>query len=394
MKIGVDACCWSNKRGFGRFTRELLTAMVATETPHTFVFFADQATAAVSTFPEGVEVVAASTKEMPTEAAAAAGRRSLGDMMALTRQVRKHDLDLFFFPAVYSYFPILNRTQVVVTIHDVIADNDPKSTFPNRRAQFFWQAKERLALFQSDRVLTVSKHSKRTICSYFGLPETAVAVTTEGASATFRNLPHDAAMHQVLRPYGLEPTGRFVLYVGGISPHKNLQTLVDAFAALIQDPATADVKLVLVGDYERDGFYTDYPRLKQQVEHLGLEEQVVFTGYVPDDELVYLYNAAHLLAFPSLDEGFGLPAVEAMQCGTPVAASNRGSLPEIVGGAGRLYDPLDPIAIRQVLHEILQNDTLRASLQQQSLARAQQFTWHQAAEQTLRLFEQMQEVRA
>ena len=126
MKIGVDACCWSNRRGFGRFTRELLTALVA-EGGHEYVFFADRETAEAATFPAGVEVVTAATTVSPTEAASAEGRRSLADLWALTRTVARHDLDLFFFPAVYSYFPLLNRTRVVVTLHDVIADHHPEA---------------------------------------------------------------------------------------------------------------------------------------------------------------------------------------------------------------------------------------------------------------------------
>lgn len=382
MTIGVDACCWSNRRGFGRFTRELLGAMAARNDGHTYVYFADRATAEAATFPDGVEVVVADTEESPTEAASAEGRRSLGDLWALTREVRRRDLDVVFFPAVYSYFPVLNRAPVVVTIHDVIADHHPRATFPNKRLMYFWKAKQRLALLQSSRVLTVSEASKDAICEYFGLPQSRVGVTTEAANSEFRRLAEGPSC-EVLARYGLQPGERFVLYVGGISPHKNLGTLVEAHRALVESPATADVRLVLVGDYRGDAFHSDYPRLTAQIDRLGLADRVVFTGYVPDPDLVHLYNAAALHAFPSLEEGFGLPAVEAMQCGAPVVASDRGSLPEIVGDAGRLFDPTDAEALRRTLAEVLEGDGVADRMRRCGLARARQFTWEEAARRTV-----------
>ena len=172
-------------------------------------------------------------------------------------------------------------------------------------------------------------------------------------------------------------------HVGGISPHKNLGRLVDAFEALSLNPSVADVRLVLVGDYAGDVFHSDYPRLKEQIESLGLSHRVTLTGFVPDDDLVHLYNAAQLLVFPSLEEGFGLPAVEAMACGTPVVASDRGSLPEIVGEAGLLFDPMDAHAIERALESVLRDDDLRAGMAQRGLARSSLFTWENAARRTI-----------
>lgn len=389
MTIGVDASCWANQRGFGRFTRELLRALVAEDKRNKYIFFADDATAAASEFPEGVHVAASSTDVPPTEAASAAGRRSLGDVWALTRQVLRHDLDLFFFPAVYSYFPILNRTKIVLTVHDVIADHYPEATFPNKKLMYFWKLKQNLALFQAHTVLTVSEASKRAICDYFGTPSDRVQMTTEAASPVFRQLPRNGTTAEVLRAHGLQPGERFVLYVGGISPHKNLGTLVDAFRLLTADPDFADVKLVLVGDYARDTFHSDYPRLKAQVARLDLEDRVIFAGFVSDEDLAHLYNAAALLVFPSLEEGFGLPAVEAMSCGTPVVVSDRGSLPEIVASAGRLFDPTRPEAIRDALRAVLGDDALRAEMARRGLARAETFTWQHAAQKTLDVFHQL-----
>ena len=196
-------------------------------------------------------------------------------------------------------------------------------------------------------------------------------------------------MDQVLRRFRLDDDTRFLLYVGGISPHKNLKTLVSAYHQLVCDDRFSDVRLVLVGDYQNDSFYSDYPSLKQHIDQLQLGERVVFTGYIEDQDLAYLYNAASLLVMPSLEEGFGLPAIEAMACGTAVAASNKGSLPEIVGKAGRFFEPTNVRAIRDVLGQVLCDDFMRKEMRETGLTRARQFMWDRAAKDALGIFDQL-----
>lgn len=385
-RIGIDACCWSNRRGFGRFTRELLTVLVAADTKHEYIFFVDQDTARTGEFPPEVKLVVAQTEVAPTVAAAASGRRSLKDMWALSRAVAKEPIDLFFFPAVYSYFPIVNRCKIIVTIHDMIADHHPERVFPNWKSKVFWKLKQNIALRQGDMILTVSNHAKRQIVDYFRIPAARVATTTEGPSEAFTYRPNSTKAASVLERYGLQPDEPFVLYVGGISPHKNLGVLVDAFHQLSNDPLFARHKLVLVGDYKGDVFYSHYGDLKADIEQRGLEKAVLFTGFVPDPELVELYNAARALVLPSLEEGFGLPAVEAMACGTPLISSDRGSLPEVVGQAGRLFDPCRPDVLVTVLREVLGSESMRDQMRQAGLKRSRLFTWESAAQSTVRLF--------
>lgn len=389
MRIGVDACCWSNRRGFGRFTRELLEAVIANDTKNEYLFFVDRETAESGEFPQTVQKVVAPTRVSPTEAASAEGRRSLRDLWALSHQVLKHKVDLFFFPAVYSYFPILNRTKIVVTLHDVIADHHPELIFPNKKLKLFWKMKQNLAIRQADLILTVSEYSKHEIIEYFGVPESRVKVISEAARPVFSVLPRSVEMDQVLQRFQLDGDTRFLLYVGGISPHKNLKTLVSAYHQLVCEDRFSDVRLVLVGDYQNDSFYSDYPSLKQHIDQLQLEEKVVFTGYIEDQDLAYLYNAASTLVLPSLEEGFGLPAIEAMACGAPVAASNRGSLPEIVGKAGRFFEPTSARAISDVLRQILSDDLLRNEMRATGLTRAREFMWDKAANEAIAIFDEL-----
>ena len=156
MRIAIDACCWSNLRGFGRFTRELVSHMVAEHPGHEYTLVVDRATAEASRLPAGTRVEIVDTREAPTRAASAAGARSPADLWRMARAAARVPADLFFFPAVYSYFPMLRRIPTVVTFHDAIAESHPRLIFPGARARLFWTAKTWLALRQASRILTVS----------------------------------------------------------------------------------------------------------------------------------------------------------------------------------------------------------------------------------------------
>lgn len=383
MQIGVDASCWSNKRGFGRFTRELLEALVAEDTQNEYLFFIDRKTAETDEFPAQVKKIVANTEFSPTQAASAESSRSAKDLWAMSREVLKHKIDIFFSPAVYSYFPIFNRTKIIVTLHDVIADHHPELIFPNKKSHLFWRLKQNIAIRQANLILTVSENAKEQIIEYFKLPESRLRVITEAARAVFTVLPNDERMNETLQHHNLKADEKFLLYVGGISPHKNLNTLINAFQRL------DDSKLILVGDYKDDPFFSAYPALKKQVEELGLTEKVIFAGFVEDIDLAYLYNAATLVVLPSLEEGFGLPAVEAMACGTPVAASNRGSLPEVLGEAGVFFEPLDVENMANVIKQVLSDDARREEMKQIGLDRSKQFMWKKAATDLLAIFNEL-----
>jgi len=387
VRIGIDATCWGNRRGYGRFTRELLDALVRLDQTNKYIFFADSETVAGNDLPESVDTVVVQTRVSPAKAAAAAGNRSLGDIWSMTRSVLRHKVDVFFFPTMYSYFPVLNRVKVVVTLHDMIADNYPELTFSNSRSRYFWGLKQRLAISQASLIATVSEYSKSQIVEQFNLPTSRLRVISEAAQPIFRVTEPGRKRTEVLERYGLGSEGKFLLYVGGISPHKNLSILIDAFHKIRS--TSPDVKLVLVGDYKDDPFLSAYPALRSQVNDLDLAGSVIFTGFVPDVDLVEMYNAATLLVLPSLDEGFGLPAVEGMACGTPVASSDRGSLPEVLGDAGEFFDPLNVSEISSVVGSLLADREKRGRLSERGLERSQLFRWERSATETLSIFNEL-----
>jgi glycosyltransferase involved in cell wall biosynthesis len=392
MKVGIDATCWCNKRGFGRFTRELVTALVTFPHDDEYVLFSDRQTADVADFPESCRVAVADTSAAAVQAASADGRRSISDVLAMRRMVQHEQLDLMFFPAVYSYFPVNRGIPCIVTFHDIIAETLPRLVFRSWRSRLCWQLKCRLATRRADLVLSVSQASKEGLMRYFGLSEGSIAVVGEAPASSFtRAAMSKGKDSEVLKRYGLEPQKRYILYVGGISPHKNIDTLIKAFAEVHNDISLDDVHLVLVGDWAGDAFNTCYEELCTLTASLGINDFVRFTGFVPDEELVHLYKACEVFVLPSYLEGFGLPVVEAMSCGAAVIASNVGSLPEVLDGAGELFDPRDSAALADCLKRIMKDSAYRRHLQARSSRRALDFTWEASARQLRDVFDKVKQ---
>jgi len=391
MHIAIDACCWSNRRGFGRYTRELLTSLVREQSLHRYTLVVDAATAAQGEFPEGASLEVVRTREQPTRAAAAAGARSPSDLWRMSRAASRIPADAFFFPAVYSYFPILRRVPTVVTFHDAIAENHPRLIFPGLRSRLFWWLKCRAALSQADRILTVSESARTRLAAAFGRAAPPISVVHEGPGGIFRPLEDADRARAVLARYQLPEGLPLLLYVGGISPHKNLGRLLEAFARLLRE---TPCHLALVGDHSGDSFFGCYTALVDARRALGIDRSVTFTGFVSNEDLVALYNAATAFVLPSLEEGFGLPAVEAMACGLPVAASRRGSLPEVLGSAAVFFDPEDAVGMAALLARLLTEGPLRESLRAAGLAQASRYSWSAAARETIRVLEDVLAVRA
>lgn len=392
MNIGVDASCWTIKRGYGRYTRELLRALLTIDRENAYWLFLDAETARHSKdLPQAARHVIVETTRAATLAASADGRRSFRDLWAMRRAVydRRRDLDLFYFPAEYTFFPLRGRPKTIITFHDATAERYPEFIFPNWRSRLFWALKIRWALRQADLMVTVSESARRDIIQAFRLSEERVSVVPDAPNSAFRPVSDEAHTRRVVAKYGIRNNDRVILYVGGLSPHKNLATLIEAYARLIRERGIKNTRLVLTGDFQGDVFYSCYPALRKQVETLGLGDDVIFTGFVADADLLYFYNAAQVLVMPSFNEGFGLPAVEAMACGTPVVASRAGALPEVVGEGGLFFDPRVPEELTNHLQALLENTSLQNALGRKGLSRAQQYSWDQSASAVLALFEKV-----
>jgi len=382
MRIGIDACTWANRRGYGRFTRTLVRTMVAESPQHDYTLVVDQRTAAESDFPEAARIEIVETSEQPTQAASAYGSRRARDVWKMSATVARSRFDVFLFPTSYSFFPVFGKTPTVVVFHDAIAEQHPEFIFPRRRSRLMWKLKTWLALRRADRLVTVSQNARQQISTVFRRPLAKIDAITEGPADCFQLLDTTNSRAAVLKRHRLPENVPLILYVGGISPHKNLDTLVRA-ARQVKEPW----HLVLVGDYSGDSFFSSYNDVSELTQKLGLTERLTFTGYVPDEDLSVLYNVATMLVLPSFGEGFGLPVIEAMACGLPVAVSNRGSLPEIVNDAGLLFDPSSEKEISDAISRLLTNESLRNELRNKSQARAKLFSWKNGARKMISILE-------
>ena len=378
--VAIDGACWWNDRGFGRFTRELVRALAArtSESGFQYTLFLERDNPASGLFPEPPSQVRVEIVGTPSSRASmsGAGARTPLHMLKMGRALAAARPDLIFFPAIYSWVPVPSRAPSIVTIHDAIPERFPRLIFPTRTNELLWRAKSKASRALSSRVLTVSKASAREITELLGVPPNRIDITSEAADAIFRRRD-PVSRSETLVKVGLED-GPFLLYVGGFNAHKNVLVLLEAFASL-----EAPIRLVLVGDTSGKGFHDDIPAIRRWIDtRPELANRVALPGWLTDDELVNLYSTASTLLMPSLSEGFGLPAIEAMSCGCPVICSNRTSLPEVVGDAGLLVEPTDSAAIARAVRSVLTDKTLAKNLRAAGQARAATFTWERGARLT------------
>ncbi len=273
--------------------------------------------------------------------------------------------------------PPFATARVVLTIHDISYERYPQwftSTDLLYMRAFVPPTARRAAA-----VLTVSEYSKRDIVRRYCVPPERVFVTYLAADPVFQPLQRDVESLSTMRErYG---TGdRYILCVGNLQPRKNLVTLINAYVRLRQADAMRH-KLILVG---RKGWL--YDDIFAKARDSGYTDDLVFTDYVPDKDLVSLYNGADVFVYPSLFEGFGLPPVEAMACGTPVITSNTSALPEVVGDAAITVDPLNVEALATAIAQLLRDAELQKRLSLEGLQRAASFSWDNTARRILDVY--------
>ena len=304
LTIGVDATTWWNKRGFGRFTRGQLGAMLAEPRGHKFVLFVDQEPVEEMLLPH-VEIVRVATSATVTDSAVADGSRSVRDVLAFRRATFGRQIDVFWFPAVYSWYPSNRAIPTIVTFHDAIAERFTALVMPQLRGRLLWNLKVWLAKRSARHIATVSHAAREEIVRYLGIPAGKISVILEAADARFRPVEDETQRQAAREELGL-PVGRqLIVYVGGLAPHKNLAGLIRGFdAAVATDPAMADVDLVLAGDPKGDGFHSNVDELRALAASPQLRGRVHFPGFVPDLLLPALYSDALVVAMPAFSEGF------------------------------------------------------------------------------------------
>jgi glycosyltransferase involved in cell wall biosynthesis len=303
--------------------------------------------------------------------------RTLWEYGVLPRLVRREGFDLFH--GLGSLSPSARPCPLVLTVHDLIHRRFPRSVPPGYRV--FMRAVLPVVARRADRIIVPSRATAGDVVRFLNVPEDRLRLVAYGPGCDFQRVDDAVAQDAVLTRHGLRRP--FVLSVCRGYAHKNLAGLLRAFAVLRRG-GRQEVQLALVGEPYRSGHEVD--RLTAQ---LGLRGAVVFTGFVENAELQALYSAATVFAFPSLAEGFGLPILEALACGTPVVASDASAVPEAVGPAGVLANARDPDAFAAALARVLDDPGLQEDLRRRGLVRVKEFSWERCAAETLAVYREL-----
>lgn len=371
MKIGIDARMFkTGKTGIGTYIKNLTDNIFAIDRNNEYLLFLLEPEYSMYQiqFPNVKKVLVDSHWY------------SWKEQIFLPYQLYKEKVDLLHFP--HFNTPVMYRDKNILTIHDITPKFFPGHKINSwvRRAGFDFAFTQSLA--KADKIIAVSSRTKDDLVQHFGVESNKIKVIYEGVSADFQVIDKEILRSKNIgEKYGI--TKPFLLYVGVWRNHKNVVNLIRAFNLLIQK-YKLDLQLVIGG--EEDPYY---PEVRRTWQSLGLEKHIVTPGLIPQEELPYFYNLASVFVFPSFYEGFGLVGLEAMLCGTPVAASDRGSLPEVLGEAAIYFDPANPEGMAEIIKKVLEDKELKEKLITQGLQQVKKYSWRKCAEETLELYEEM-----
>lgn len=303
--------------------------------------------------------------------------------LTLSAELRRNPVDVLH---VQFTAPPFSPCPIVVSIHDLSFEHLPET--------FKWRSRKQLRITvrrsarAASQVIALSDYARNDIVNTYGLEPEKVSVIPLAASAHFQPVKGEEQLQRVRQTYGIE--GDYILSVGAIQPRKNLSRLVAAYSRLRRVGPQGNLpKLVLVGKCA-----WLYDETLRTIKELGVSESVILTGYVPESDLPALYSGALCFVYPSYFEGFGLPPLEAMQCGAPVIVGDKTSLPEVVGDAGILMDPFDVDDMAAAIEKVISDSNLREQLRVKGLERAKLFNWQKTARQTLAAYQKAAGVEA
>ncbi len=365
-RIGIDLRLWGHP-GIGRYIRELVGALVSrrgSEELHFLAYLRDAKEFLNLTKRESVSLGPVRSKVY-----------SLSEQWEMPLAAR--GLGLLHVP--HFNIPVFYQGKLVVTVHDLTYLHDTKaskSRLGKPYAEFLFRQIQKKAA----AIFTVSEYTRQDLLNFFpGIRPECVHVTHEAAAPMFRVIEEAKFLERSRQRYGASKP--FVLFVGSLKDHKNIPVLVRA-VELLRIEKKIDAELVIAG--RRDPKCVELHSLLRSKEVF-----VKYLGEVPDEELAALYNLASVFVLPSLREGFGLPVLEAMACGTPVIVSNRTSLPEIAGNAGLLFDASRPEELTELLYKVLSDKRLTRELSLKGLARAAEFSWEKTAQKTWEVYDRV-----
>lgn len=367
MKIGIDARFYSSSfTGIGRYVYELIDNILKLDQRNQYVLFFNS--------PEFEKF--SPPRKGVTKILADSPHYSLKEQWHFWRLLQKENLDLMHFT--HFNAPILYRRPSIVTIHDLTLNLHPGKKMASGLHRLAYTLTIRSIINRSKRVITPSEHTRQDIVKHFNIESDKIAVIREGVSSSFHKISDTNIVKEFREKIGL--TKPYILYTGVWRSHKNLVNLIKAFA-ILKHTHHFPGWLVITG--KEDPWY---PEVKQTVRDESLEGEVRFTGLVPDEDLVLLYNGASVFVLPSLYEGFGLPALEAFACGIPVCASHISSLPEICADAAEYFNPNNPNDMASKIAMVYNDPAKIYAMVKRGLERIKDFSWERMAEETLKIY--------
>lgn len=368
MRLGIDARMYSSSfTGIGRYVYELIRNLATIDQTNQYLVFLNPLEH--QTF----QPPAANFQPCLVNA----NHYSWQEQTSFLRALNHAKLDLMHFT--HFNAPILYRRPFVVTIHDLTLSYFPGKKMTSLLHRTAYHISITNAVKRAAKIISVSEHTKSDLQKLFKISASRIEVIYEAVASEFQKITDSKKLNAVRSRYHLDKP--FLLYTGVWRDHKNVANLLKAFAILKRNHAFSGY-LAITG---KENPY--YPEVRSITKELGLENDVKFTGAVPEADLIALYNLAACFAMPSLYEGFGLPILEAFACGTPVVCSNLSSLPEIAGLDNALFfNPHDPADIAAKINSILTNSQLRETLIQRGQKRIRAFSWPQMAQSTLKIY--------
>ncbi len=364
MKIGIDAREFvaGQITGIGRYLWHFLQYATTSNYPHEYVLFCNQETDVSFDLPKLKKVII--TENITP----------IWDQVLLPLKMAREKIDVFLTP--YFKSPFFLPSKMVLIINDLIPLFFPEEHSLFRRLYFrFLCAK---AARRATRIITISENSRDDIVKFLRLSADKIMVVHLGVEKRFK--PLAIRTEEIREKYALPQ--KFILYVGNLSPHKNVQGLIKSYAAL---PSNMRKKYKLVMGASRSDKY--FSHVEEVIRKMELTQDVVFTGFIEHEDLPAVYNMGSLFAFPSFYEGFGLPPLEAMACGSPVVSSGTSSMPEVLGDAALFFNPYHVEEMSLVIRQMLEDENMRNKFRLKGLERAKFFTFEKMASRILDIFE-------
>jgi glycosyltransferase involved in cell wall biosynthesis len=370
MRIGIDARTVNVYPGMGRYCMSLIKSLAKIDHENKYVIFKTPKASNPLTYSPNFTEMIVNIKPL-----------SIGTVIAFSDFLKKANLDVFL--ATFYIAPWYVPCKMVLTVNDMMDRSFPQMfshhPFPKSYClTLFYRLVVGRALKNACRVIAISHFTKREILRYYNLPEERIKVIYDAADEHFRPVEDMKLLEGIREKYHLP--SEYVLFVGTTKYYKNLHRLIESFSYVMKDDFSPKPKLIIAGMKDVLG-----SELEQLTKRLKIEEDVLFIGSVEENDLPSLYSGAKVFILPSLYEGFGLTALEAMACGTPVIASNISALPEVVDDGGILIDPLDTKKMAFVLKKLLMEEDFQKSLSLKGLRQAKNFSWEKTAIETLSL---------